>query len=164
MKGKIATDIVVRRLKDMADADTCARMMAESEPWITLGRGYDEGLAILTDASRDVYLAQLDSSILGFVVVEMDGAFTGYIKSICVAPEHRGRGVGVLLMSYVENKIFEEKPNVFICVSSFNEGAKRFYIKLGYEIIGELKDFLVAGHSEILMRKTIAPLTEFMEK
>jgi hypothetical protein len=33
--------------------------------------------------------------------------------------------------------------------------------KRGYEVIGELKDYIVPGHSEILLRKTIAPLTEF---
>lgn len=27
-----------------------------------------------------------------------------------------------------------------------------------------LKDYVVSGHSEILLRKTIAPLTEFMPK
>jgi hypothetical protein len=27
--------------------------------------------------------------------------------------------------------------------------------------VGELHDYIVAGHSEVLMRKTIAPLSEF---
>jgi hypothetical protein len=32
---------------------------------------------------------------------------------------------------------------------------------LGYQRIGELTDFIVAGYSEILLRKTIGPLTGF---
>jgi hypothetical protein len=28
--------------------------------------------------------------------------------------------------------------------------------------VGELHDYIVAGHSEILMRKSIAPLSEFI--
>jgi hypothetical protein len=29
---------------------------------------------------------------------------------------------------------------------------------MGYEVIGELKDYIVAGHSEILLRKSTGPL------
>jgi ribosomal protein S18 acetylase RimI-like enzyme len=94
----------------------------------------------------------------------MHGAFVGYIKSICVSPRWRNRGIGSRLMSFAEGRIFGEAPNVFICVSSFNEGARRFYERLGYEVVGELKNYIVSGHSEILMRKTIAPLAEFEKR
>jgi ribosomal protein S18 acetylase RimI-like enzyme len=43
-------------------------------------------------------------------------------------------------------------------VSSFNPRARELYERLGYEFIGELKDYLVRGHSELLMRKTIGPI------
>ena len=136
-------------------------MMAASEPWITLGRDYAASLEIVFDPSLEVYLALRDEEIVGFVVVSMTGAFIGYVKSIYTAPEWRGRGVGSKLMSFVEDRIFREAPNVFICVSDFNEDAQRLYRRLGYEVIGELKNYLVAGKSEVLMRKTIAPLAEF---
>ena len=48
-----------------------------------------------------------------------------------------------------------------MCVSSFNTEAQKLYLRLGYEIVGELKDYIVAGYSEILLRKTIGPLSEF---
>jgi ribosomal protein S18 acetylase RimI-like enzyme len=53
---------------------------------------------------------------------------------------------------------------MFICVSSFNPRAQRFYRRLGYEVIGELKDYIVDGHSEILLRKSIGSLTAFRKK
>jgi ribosomal protein S18 acetylase RimI-like enzyme len=62
-------------------------------------------------------------------------------------------------MAFAEERIFQEVPNVFLCVSSFNQEAQRFYARLGYEQVGELKDYVVRGHSEFLMRKTIGPLT-----
>jgi hypothetical protein len=31
----------------------CARMMAGSEPWITLKRGYEESLTVVEDPSRE---------------------------------------------------------------------------------------------------------------
>ena len=46
-------------------------------------------------------------------------------------------------------------------VSSFNKKAQELYERLGYETVGELKDYIVPGHSEILLRRTIAPITEF---
>jgi ribosomal protein S18 acetylase RimI-like enzyme len=48
-----------------------------------------------------------------------------------------------------------------MCVSSFNGDALRLYLRLGYEVIGELKDYLVRGHSEILLRKSKGPWGEF---
>ena len=71
------------------------------------------------------------------------------------------RGVGRRLLAFAEERIFRESPNVFLCVSSFNAGARRLYLRLGYELIGELKDYIVRGHSELLMRKTRGPLREF---
>ena len=53
---------------------------------------------------------------------------------------------------------FRESPNVFLCVSSFNKEAQRLYKRLGYRKVGELKDYVVKGHSEFLMRKSIGPI------
>ena len=103
----------------------------------------------------------LDGKLAGFAVIRLQGAFVGYIQSIVIAPERRGKGVGSELLAFVEQRIFAQHPNVFICCSSFNPRALTLYRRHGYEIIGELRNYIVSGHSEILLRKTIAPLTEF---
>ena len=64
-------------------------------------------------------------------------------------------------MRFAEERIFTESPNVFLCVSSFNAEGERLYEREGYEMIGELKDYIVGGHSEILMRKTLGPMEGF---
>lgn len=163
MSGDL-TEIEIKKLQQAAEAKICASMMANSEPWITLGRDYDTSLQIITDPSREVYLATAKGEIVGFTILLMNGAFIGYIQSMCVAPEWRSKGVGSQLIAFAENRIFSETPNVFICVSSFNKDAQRLYERKGYEVIGELKDYIISGHSEILLRKTIAPLTNFKEK
>ena len=68
------------------------------------------------------------------------------------------------LMRFAEERIFRDSPNVYLCVSSFNESAQRFYRRIGYEVVGELKELLIRGHSEILMRKTTGPVLEFERK
>jgi ribosomal-protein-alanine N-acetyltransferase len=154
----------IRKLQHTGEAEICARMMANSEPWTTLRRNFDASLKIVTDPSREVLLATVNDEIVGFIILLMQGAFVGYVQSVCVEPEWRGKGVGGQLMAFAEKRIFSETPNVFVCVSSFNKGAQRFYERLGYEVIGELRDYIISGHSEILLRKTIAPLTDFKKK
>ena len=136
-------------------------MMADSEPWIRLDRDYEASFEIIVEPSREVFLAWIDEAIVGFVIIEMNGTFKGYIKSICVSPNQRDKGIGSSLMCYAEERIFLETPNVFLLVSSFNTGARNLYQRLGYEEIGEFKDYIVRGHSEMLMRKTLGPLTEY---
>ncbi len=147
-----------------SEAQACARMMAESEPWITLGRGYEASLAILRDASKERYVARAGEELVGFLILNMGGALAGYIQTVCVAEKNRGQGTGLRLMAFAEERIFRESPNVFLCVSSFNSGARRLYDRLGYRVVGELVDYLVVGHSETLMRKTIGSLSDFRKQ
>ena len=154
----------VRPLQDTADAEWCARTMTASEPWITLGRGYEESLRLLRDTTRETYLACQGDERVGFVILNMKGAFVGYVQTVCVAPEARGRGVGTRILAFAEERIFRESPNVFLCVSSFNDDARGLYERLGYEQVGELRDYIASGHSEILLRKTIGPLRGFVGK
>lgn len=154
-------DLTIRPPSEDEEIRQCARLMAGSEPWITLRRSYEDSFKMLRDPFREVYVAAYRDRFAGFMILQMNGAFRGYIQTIAILPEWRNRRIGTRLVAFAEERIFRETPNVFICVSSFNDRAKDLYLRLGYDIVGELKDFIVAGHSEILLRKTIAPLAEF---
>ena len=149
---------VIQAFASTADAEWGAKAMAESEPWVTLDTGYERSLSLLGNASRERYLAKMNGERAGFLMISMQGAFVGYIQLLGVAARFRGQGVGKALLEYAEQRIFRETPNVFICVSDFNQEAQHFYAKLGYRRVGELQDFIIAGHSEILLRKTIGPI------
>ncbi|MFL5535465.1 MAG: GNAT family N-acetyltransferase [Gemmatimonadales bacterium] len=151
----------ITRLNNEADAQRCAHLMASSEPWLTLGRTYAACLAIIQDPTREVYLLKTETDLAGFLILCMTGAFVGYVQTICIDPIRRGQGLGTRLVEFAEQRIFAESPNVFLCVSSFNPDARRLYERLGYRVIGELADYLVEGHSEILLRKTSGPLSAF---
>jgi ribosomal protein S18 acetylase RimI-like enzyme len=81
-----------------------------------------------------------------------------------VRADCRNCGLGSALVKRAEDRIFTESPNVFMCVSSFNSGARRLYERLGYAAVGPLRDFLVAGHDEILLRKTRGTWLDFRNK
>lgn len=151
----------IRKLLHAQEAKECATLMADSEPWITLRRTYEDCLRMLKDPSREVYLGFANDEIVGFIIFLMRGPLVGYIQTVAVKPEWRNKGIGSKLLEFAEEKIFTRTPNVFMCVSSFNKKAQKLYKRLGYEVISELKDYIVSGHSEILLRKTIGPITEF---
>lgn len=151
-------NIEVRRLSEEDEARRCAQMMCSTEPWLTLGRTYDECLAAVRDPKREVHLAYDEAGLRGFIMLNMNGPFIGYIQTICVAPDARSSGIGTKLIQFAEKRIFAETPNVFLCVSSFNPRARALYERLGYELVGELKNYTIEGASELLMRKTTGPL------
>jgi len=151
--------LAIRRLETREEAEACARMMAGTEPWITLRRDYDACLRVVLDETRERYVAYRGEALAGLLILNVNGAFVGYIQTVCAAPEFRGSGVGTALVAFAEGRIFRDYRNAFICVSDFNHGARRLYERLGYRLVGELTDYVVAGHSELLLRKTRGPLT-----
>jgi ribosomal protein S18 acetylase RimI-like enzyme len=86
--------VEIRRLHGMEEAQECARLMASSEPWVTIGSSYDDSLEILSDPSREIHVAVHRDVLIGFIILNMNGAFVGYIQTVCVAPEWRGQSVG----------------------------------------------------------------------
>ena len=149
---------MIERLQNDDDARACAAMMCATDPWITIGRGFDQCLIAVADPTREVWVAREEGAVCGFIIINMRGAFIGYIQTVCVDAAARGGGLGSQLVAFAEERIFRETPNVFLCVSSFNPRARALYERLGYEVIGELKDYIIEGASEILMRKSIGPL------
>jgi len=157
---------VIQPLSTDAEAWACAELMASADPWRRLGRTLEQSYRIVRDPAREVYVALEPSAaayprVAGFIVVIMQGAFVGYIQSVAVRDDCRGRGLGTALIALAERRILRDTPNVFICASSFNPAARRLYERLGYTVVGELTDYIVRGHSEILLRKTTGPLAEF---
>lgn len=151
----------IRPLAGDDEAEACATMMATSEPWVTLGRGIDSCRRVVRDPARERYVALREGRLAGLLILNLQGAFVGYIQTVCVAEEFRGQGIGRALVAFAEERIFREHANVFLCVSSFNTGARRLYERLGYTLVGELADYIVAGHSELLLRKTRGPLAAY---
>ena len=143
-----------------AQERACAALMAASDPWLTLGQDFDSLLRTVRLPGRERYVAHVNGRLAGFLLLNLQGTFAGYIQTVGMAPEFRGQGYGKRLIAFAEQRILRDHQNVFLCVSSFNQTARRLYARLGYREVGELTDFLVAGHSEFLLRKTIGPLNE----
>src|SRR5262245_30472185 len=128
------------------DHEWCARLMAGNEPWITLKRDLAACRAALASPIKERYVVRDGEERVGLLVLDMSGPFPGYIQSICIAPGARSRGLGTRVLAWAEERILRDSPNVFMCVSSFNPDALRLYRRVGYEIVGTLRGFVVDEH------------------
>lgn len=156
--------VSVKKTTYADDLHWCATLMASNEPWITLQRNYDHSITLLKDPRSEVYLFSQEDKRIGFIMIKLRGAFTGYIQTIVFVSAVRSKGIGEAAIRYIESEIFKVSPNVFICVSSFNTGARKLYLRLGYSEVGLLKDYIIKGYDEVLMRKTIGPLNDFKKQ
>ena len=137
------------------DYEWCARVMAASEPWITLRRDIEECRAALQRPGTELFVARNQTRPAGFILVAPCGlAGSPYIASIAVAAEVRGRGIGSLLLRFAESR-FAASGHLFLLVSSFNGRAQHLYRRHGYQSVGEFKDYVVAGQSELILHKRI---------
>lgn len=136
----------------------CAALMASSDPWITLGRGPDLCLAALNRPGTDLFVARKveDDRPVGFILVSAYGlAGSPYIASIGVAEVLRGQGVGSQMLRFAEQH-FAGRAHLFLLVSSFNQKAQKLYQQMGYRCVGELSNYCIPGHAELILHKDLA--------
>ncbi len=154
----------ITRTEDADLLDACAKMMSETDPWITLQMNLQRCRMALVGDFKEVYVAMDADELIGFAALQMQGTFRGYIQTVCVSTQHQGKGIGTQLIRFSEARIFEASPNVFMCVSSFNTAAQRLYARLGFEKVGVLTDFIIRGHDELLLRKSIGAFSEYFAR
>lgn len=138
------------------ERDKAAHLLADSEPWVTLKINLEQCKRNCNDPEFQVYMAYSGPCPAGVLIIDPRGvAGSPYIKSIAVFPEFRDKGIGTLLLSYAEELFRRKAKYLFICVSSFNHRARNLYEKFGFSAIGELRDYIIEGASEILMYKRL---------
>ena len=140
----------------LLERDWCAELMARSEPWITLGRTIEVCRPVCHHPEYQLFVAHFKEQPCGFILIHPRGvAGSPYIASIAVSDVFRGMGIGTRLLEYAEGHFLPQARHLFLCVSSFNSRPRALYERLGYETIGELKDYVVNGASEMLMHKRL---------
>ncbi|MGD0754034.1 MAG: N-acetyltransferase [Bacteroidales bacterium] len=157
-------EIIIRLTTDKQEIAVCALMMSVTDPWITLGMNYEICLKAFEGGCKEIYVVKTENVIAGFVIIQTCGTFSGYIQTICIDEPYRGRGFGKKLLQFCEERILKFSPNVFICVSSFNKGAIKLYYEFGFKLVGELENFVKAGFTELLLRKTVGPRVGYIAK
>jgi [ribosomal protein S18]-alanine N-acetyltransferase len=153
------TDPVVFEIRAATgdDGEWAARLMAASDPWITLGRGLDHCRNACERPECELFMAHALGTRCGFALFNARGvSSSAYLAAIAVAPSWRSRGTGAALLEHCERQAALTSRHFFLCVSSFNMRAQAFYARHGYRQVGQFDDYVIDGASELLMYKRVA--------
>jgi ribosomal protein S18 acetylase RimI-like enzyme len=98
-----------------------------------------------------------DGAPRGFAWFLRAGTFAagGYLRLIAVAPGDESRGVGAALLDAVEADVAAHTRHLFLLCSHWNEGARRFYARRGYQEVGRLPAFVLPDTDEIICWKRL---------
>lgn len=104
------------------------------------------------------YLIEVDGAEAGAVAVRHPWLKGPYLELLAVLPPFQRRGIGAGVMSW-----FEQAGrglgarNLWVCASSFNDGALRFYQRHGFRPAARLPGLVAESYDEILLRKFPLP-------
>ena len=152
------TDSFVRPMT-AEDRAAVIELLAGSDPWKRLGyqaNDWDSYFVPLPQG-RDSYVVDQNGRVAGIAVVRQKFLLGDYVELLGVADWAKGKGLGKHLLTHIEAAVFARAKNLFACVSDFNDQARIFYKKQGYQEIGPMPDLLIPGSAEILLRKTGGP-------
>jgi ribosomal protein S18 acetylase RimI-like enzyme len=141
------------------DRTAVIELLACSDPWKRLGYQAKDWDSYFTPIpqGRDSYVVDQNGKVAGIAVVRQKFLIGDYLELLEVADWAKGQGMGKQLLAHVEGAVFARAKNLFACVSDFNDQARSFYKKQGYQEIGPMPNFLIPGSAEILLRKTVGP-------
>lgn len=157
-------NVTIRGFQTPDERSSAACLMMKTDPWKTFGRSYQQCLDAVSNPQKEAYGAFLEENLLGLLVLDLTGPLKGYLQAVCVDKAARGSGLGSQLIRFAEERVFSVSPNCFLCYSDFNSSVRPIYEHLGYEEVGVLREYMIPGHDEILMRKTIGPVMQFRRK
>ncbi len=85
---------------------------------------------------------------------------TWYLWWIVVSKQIQARGVGTKLLHHAEDAARAERGRLMMIDTSSLPAydlTRKFYLKHGYEIAAEIKDFYADGHHLVMFRKRLSP-------
>ncbi len=105
--------IQIKPISTLEQQQWCARLMASSEPWISLNRSFEDGIILMQQPIDEIqaFIAMEDATPLGFVIIKLKGAFVGYIQVIAVSPQARGKGTWNIVIRPCGSYYFQKSPN-----------------------------------------------------
>ena len=132
--------------------------IAAIDPWARVS--YDPArltgffAALETGAPR--YQIRVGDDLAGAMVVRCPWLSGPYLNILGLLPEFQGRGIGDAALGWFETEARTAKfRNIWLCVSSYNTGAQRFYVAHGFSATATLDALTLDAFDEILMRKRL---------
>ncbi|MDR1025755.1 MAG: GNAT family N-acetyltransferase [Treponema sp.] len=90
-------------------------------------------------ANKEVYVAQEDNTLLGWLRYNLFWDNVPFMNKIFVVEGRRKRGIGKKLLNHWEEEMKQRGYKNVLTSTQSNEDAQHFYRKMGYTEIGGIK-------------------------
>jgi len=122
---------------------------------------------ILAEFPETFLVAELGGSLIGYVMCRIEYGFShlkrlglarkGHIVSIAVREQHRGKGVGTMLMqTSQEAMVAKAATESYLEVRVTNSEAITLYQRLGYKVTSRLEAYYKDGEAALVMAAPLA--------
>jgi GNAT superfamily N-acetyltransferase len=145
---------------DTAGAARLAEAIVAMPPWSAMGYPADAMARFLaaSDDGASRYVIEADGAEAGAVCVRHPWLKGPYLELLALLPPFQRRGIGAGIMSWFDQAGHGlGARNLWVCASSFNDGALRFYQRHGFRPAATLPGLVAEGYDEILLRKFPLP-------
>jgi GNAT superfamily N-acetyltransferase len=151
-------ELGVCRLSPMDEvaAAQLAGRLAAMDPWRRLGYPADrlQGYLAADSPALVRYRVDVEGGLAGAMTVRWPWLHGPYLELLAVLPEAQGRGLGGALLDWLAVQAGSSR-NLWVAVSAFNTGARRFYARHGFVEVGAVPGLVRDGFDEILLRKAL---------
>jgi ribosomal protein S18 acetylase RimI-like enzyme len=150
---------VVLRPMSEAEGVRIGEVLAAIDPFNRLGHDAARISAFMNRRGDGaVRFALLSGEELAGAVVICNPWLAGpYLKTIGLLPALQGRGLGSLVLAWMEAEARRARaPNMWLCVSGFNGRAEALYARHGFERCAILDRIYGNEFDEVLMRKRLS--------
>ena len=121
---------------------------------------------ILAEFPETFLVAEIGGTIIGYVMCRIEYGFShlkrlglarkGHVVSIAVKPEHRGKGIGTMLMRASQDAMAEKTATEsYLEVRVTNSEAIALYQMLGYSVSSRLEAYYKDGEAALVMAAKI---------
>ncbi len=133
-----------------------AQAVVAIPPWSVMHYSADVLARFLAapDAGVSRFLVEIDGEQAGAVSVRFPWLKGPYLELLALLPPFQGRGIGTSILAWFEEEgIRQGARNLWVCASSFNSQAIRFYGRHGFQPAAMLSGLVADGYDDILLRK-----------
>jgi ribosomal protein S18 acetylase RimI-like enzyme len=112
--------------------------------------------AVLADevAAHDTWVAAVDGEIAGFLLADERSKY-GYISTVDVLPDYRGRGIATRLMRVAEREYRKRGFREMRLEVHVDNPAQMLYFRLGYRAISVRKHYYKLNSHALSMVKSL---------
>jgi diamine N-acetyltransferase len=125
-------------------------------PWSVMNYPVDAMVRFLAtpDDGAARYLVEVEGEQAGAVSVRSPWLKGPYLELLALLPKAQGQGIGASILAWFEQEALKlGARNLWVCASSFNADALRFYGRHGFDPAATLPGLVADGCDEILLRK-----------